>query len=226
MFHHSSQKSIFQRKKTIFNSTDYMKKSLSIKSPQSELEAKIKQSLSLSNKEHQASCFVIPELFYVNQEQRRRKKRLDTAKQKISILSEFGFIPETLSSSTSKMATPKITKSSIKISDLMGKNNTQKIFKSLDLKGIIENEPDLYSNGERKKNNSFGNKAERNLVSKSKYNDICRTVATSNGYRNINKHEESLKKIDHIYKSCDNLLYQSKLTTKTLLSVKKGQLKK
>lgn len=226
MFHHSSQNSIFQRKKTSFNSTDYMRKSISIQNPQTELEAKIKQSLTLSSKEQPNSCFVIPEMFYVNPEQRRRKKRLDTAKQKISILTEFGFIPETLSSSTSKMATPKITKSSIKISDLMGKNNTQKIFKSLDLRGIIENKPDLYVNDEKKKTNSKVHRGECKLIGKSKFNDICRNVTTSNGYRNINKHEESLKKIDHIYKSCDNLLFQSKLTTRSLHSVKKGLLKK
>jgi hypothetical protein len=200
-----------------------MRKSFSQSSPSESIERKLKQTLSLSSKERLESFIAIPEIFYVNTEKRTEKKRRETAKQRISVLAEFGFIPDTLSNSSSKLNTPKLTKNSIKISDFMGKNNTQKIFKSLDLPETFEKSLKLFPVEETRK--FHGNLLKKSskiteLKKKTGNPDICRNIETSNAYQNLSKHKKSLKKIDFIYKSCDNLLYQSKVNLKSILSVR------
>lgn len=197
----------FQRTKKIFNSTDYMRKSKTLLSTYKGSDSLITQPSNCPSSSRPEIFFPIPDLFTpLNTEPSTCRP---PKSKKLSILTEFGLIPEE-KTKIKDVKSPIIAQNSIKLTDFLGKTNKRIIFKSLDLKEEnrkVKKKPHLLHKIQIKK---------PQLDYCKKYADVCRNVGMLNGYQQREKYSEELEKIDQIYKSCDNLLKESRNTTRNL----------
>lgn len=199
----------FQRTKKIFNSTDYMRKSKTLLSSYKESDLTLTHTSHFQTTSRPTLTFPIADLFstIVPEQSTCRPVRI----KKLSILSDFGLIPQG-KMQIKDLKSPVMTQRNIQISDFLGKKNKRKIFKSLDLREHFWKEEKKKFNFEKK----IKENKKAKVASCERLADICRNVGLLNGYQQREKYSDKLGKIEQIYKSCDSLLKDSKVATKTL----------
>jgi hypothetical protein len=169
---------------------------------------------NLEKPKQRSNFFILPEMFYVNLTDLKRKPSKMSLKTRLSVLSDFGIIPGKGQTIRPKVKKQTFVETSIKLSDLMGKKNARMIFKSIDFDSIVQSAKSENIDQEKIKK-LFGMMADPRLfrlgsADPRNTSPLPRKMMTANGPRNLMTKAKELSEINKIFKSCDDLTTENK----------------
>ena len=201
------------------DSSSYNKllRSVTFRSEPSSIPKPVQKSktISLEKSISKPNIFVLPEMFYVNLTETKKKPRKQTLKNRLTVLSEFGIIPGKGHTIKPKIKKRTVVESSIKLSELMGKKNARMIFKSFDLESMVHSAKSENIDDEKIKKILGIAKDNRSLTYSSAethrhLSPQIRRIMTANGPRDPYKRSKELEEIEKIFRSCDELKSDNK----------------